>query len=59
MIQSELLTPRDVAQIAGFVCAETIKRAYRRGDLKGFKLNSRAIRFRRRDVDAWIKRMDQ
>ena len=49
-----LWTPRMAAQRAGFQSPVTILRAFRRGDLAGFKINARAVRFDPKDVEAWL-----
>lgn len=49
-----LWTARIAAQRAGFQSPVTILRAFRRGDLRGFKLNARAVRFDPKDVEAWL-----
>jgi predicted DNA-binding transcriptional regulator AlpA len=51
---TQLLSPRDVAAMAGYTNPVSVVRAWKRGDLKGFKLNSRAIRFTRLDVERWL-----
>jgi excisionase family DNA binding protein len=48
-----LLTAREVADLLG-VSTETILRWTRRGDLPGFRLSSRALRFREDELDAWL-----
>jgi len=50
---SELITRCEVAHRIG--ChPKTIQRAERRGELTPLKFNSRLVRYRRTDVDAWI-----
>ena len=52
--QPGLWTARHAANCAGFQSPVTILRAFRRGELPGYKLNARTIRFDPADVKAWI-----
>ena len=47
-------SPRGAASYCGFKSAVTILRAFRRGELPGYKLNARTIRFHPRDVARWL-----
>jgi excisionase family DNA binding protein len=49
-----LLTARQVADLLG-VSAETVLRWTRRGELPGFRLPGRALRFREDEVEAWLQ----
>jgi excisionase family DNA binding protein len=52
--QAGLLTPRAVAERAGFKSEVTILRLFRRGVLPGYKLGPRVVRFAETDVEAWL-----
>jgi len=48
-----LVSRREVASRIG--CnPKTVQRAERRGELKAVKFNSRFVRYRRSDIEAWI-----
>jgi len=49
-------SPRTAAQACGFKTPVTILRAWRRGEIPGFKLNSRTVRFRPGDIRDWLER---
>jgi excisionase family DNA binding protein len=49
-----LITPRAVADLAGYKSEVTILRLFRRGVLPGYKLGPRVVRFAETDVDAWL-----
>jgi hypothetical protein len=49
-----LLTPRQVAEQTNYQSPVSVLRAFRRGELPGYKLNARTIRFDPADVKAWI-----
>jgi hypothetical protein len=49
-----LLTPRQVADQANYQSPVSVLRAFRRGELPGYRLNARTIRFDPADVKAWI-----
>jgi len=49
-----LLTPRQVADQANYQSPVSVLRAFRRGELPGYKLNARTIRFDPADVKAGI-----
>src|SRR5690349_17614621 len=49
------LTPKQVAAHAAYKSPVSILRAFRRGELRGHKLNSRTVRFDPRDVARWLK----
>ena len=49
-----LWTARIAAGYAGFQSPVTILRAFRRGELRGYRLGLRAVRFRPHDVKRWI-----
>jgi excisionase family DNA binding protein len=49
------ISRREVAEKIG-VHTETIKRATKRGELPVEKFNSRLLRYRLSDVNAWIER---
>lgn len=51
---SRLLTPKEVAAQANFHSPVTILRAFRRGELPGYRLNARTIRFDPTDVAKWL-----
>lgn len=50
----EYWSPRRATDFAGFKSTVTVLRAFRRGDLPGYKLNARTIRFAPGDVKEWI-----
>lgn len=50
-----LWTARESAVFCGFQSSVTILRAFRRGDLSGFKLGPRVVRFDPADVRSWIQ----
>lgn len=52
-MNDRLLTTREVAAFLGF-SPETVLRRYRAGELPGIRLASNVLRFRQRDVDAWL-----
>jgi len=49
-----LLNPRQVAAQANYQTPVSVLRAFRRGELVGYKLNSRTIRFHPDDVAKWL-----
>ena len=51
---ANLLTPRQVAIQANYQTPVSVLRAFRRGDLQGYRLNSRTIRFNADDVAKWL-----
>jgi len=50
----QLWTAKQAAARANYRSAVSILRAFRRGDLRGFKLNRRTIRFAPGDVEVWL-----
>ena len=48
-----LLTTREVAEYLG-VTSDTVLRLWRSGDLPGFRLGTKALRFRRSEVEGWL-----
>jgi excisionase family DNA binding protein len=57
----ELLTPREVAEIAG-LCRDSVYRAVRRGDLRAHKLSAARngmLRIQASDVARWIAANDR
>jgi hypothetical protein len=52
--EQPLLTPRQVAAMANYQTAVSVLRAFRRGELPGYKLNARTIRFHPDDVAQWL-----
>lgn len=54
--KNDILESRnDVARRVG-CCTKTIMRAEARGELIPLRLSSRLVRYRRSDVDAWLRR---
>jgi hypothetical protein len=49
-----LLNPRQVAAQANYQTPVSVLRAFRRGQLVGYKLNARTIRFHPDDVAKWL-----
>ncbi len=49
-----LWTPKQAAARANFKSPVTILRAFRRGDLRGYKLSGRVVRFDPLDVENWL-----
>jgi excisionase family DNA binding protein len=49
-----LLTAREVRDMLGFQCTETVLRWVRDGKLPAFRLPGGAIRFRQDDLDRWL-----
>jgi predicted DNA-binding transcriptional regulator AlpA len=49
-----LQTAREVAAQANYRSPVSVLRAFRRGDLPGYKLGLRTVRFAEKDVRAWI-----
>jgi excisionase family DNA binding protein len=49
-----LLTARDVSAYLS-VSTNTVLDWWERGDLPGFKLNGRAVRFRPAEIEAWLE----
>jgi hypothetical protein len=51
-----LWTPRTAATACGYQSPISVLRAFRRGELAGYKLNSRTVRFAPDDVRRWLAR---
>lgn len=49
-----LWSARTTAQYCEYQTPVTILRAFRRGELPGFKINPRTVRFAPSDVKAWL-----
>ena len=49
-----LLTTREVAEMLGLSC-EAVLRRWRAGELPGFRLSSKVLRFRESEVLAWLE----
>lgn len=49
-----LLTTRDVAEMLG-LSSEAVLRRWRAGELPGFRLSTKALRFRESEVLAWLE----
>lgn len=49
-----LLTTRDVADMLG-LSSEAVLRRWRAGELPGFRLSTKALRFRESEVLAWLE----
>jgi hypothetical protein len=49
-----LQTAKEVANQANYRSPVSVLRAFRRGDLRGYRLNARTIRFSPGDVEAWL-----
>jgi hypothetical protein len=49
-----LQTAKEVAAQANYRSPVSVLRAFRRGDLPGYKLGPRSVRFAPEDVAAWI-----
>jgi excisionase family DNA binding protein len=52
-VTTALLTPQDVAEQVK-VSADTVKRAYRAGKLRGYQLTNKLIRFDQQQVNDWV-----
>lgn len=53
-MNDRLLTTRQVAEWLG--CSpETVLRRYRAGEIPGIRLGSNMLRFRERDLEAWLE----
>jgi excisionase family DNA binding protein len=50
-----LLTTREVAEMLG-LSSEAVLRRWRAGDLPGFRLSSKVLRFRQSELIAWLER---
>lgn len=50
-----LWTPKDVAEHVGYKTPVSVLRAWHRGELVGFKMNCRCVRFHPDDVQRWIE----
>ncbi|MGH3042162.1 MAG: helix-turn-helix transcriptional regulator [Gaiellaceae bacterium] len=50
-----LLTTREVADMLG-LSPEAVLRRWRAGEIPGFRLSSRVLRFRESEVLAWLER---
>jgi len=49
-----LQTAKEVATLANYRSSVSVLRAFRRGDLPGYKLNPRTVRFHPDDVKRWL-----
>jgi excisionase family DNA binding protein len=49
-----LLKTSEVAALLG-LSSEAVLRRWRRGELPGFRLSSKALRFRESEVNAWLE----
>ncbi|MGA2658101.1 MAG: hypothetical protein ABSH34_11345 [Verrucomicrobiota bacterium] len=49
-----LHTPKTVAARAGYTSPVSVLRAFRRGELRGFRINARVVRFAEEDVADWL-----
>ena len=49
-----LLTTREVAEMLG-LSSEAVLRRWRAGDLPGFRLSTKVLRFRESEVLAWLE----
>lgn len=54
MSTDRLLTARQVAEYLGYAPA-TVLDKWERGELPGFRLSSRAVRFRESEIEAWLE----
>lgn len=52
--EHNLWTARTAASRAGFQSPVTVLRAWRRGELPGYKFNARSVRFAPKDVLTWM-----
>jgi hypothetical protein len=50
----KLLTPKQVAEKAAYKNQISVLRAFRKGQLRGLKLNPRVVRFTEEDVATWL-----
>jgi excisionase family DNA binding protein len=50
-----LLTTREVAEMLG-LSSEAVLRRWRAGELPGFRLSSKVLRFRQSELIAWLER---
>ena len=53
-VNDRLLTTRQVAEYLGF-SPETVLRRYRAGEIPGIRSGSNVLRFREREVEAWLQ----
>jgi excisionase family DNA binding protein len=49
-----LLTTREVAEMLG-LSSEAVLRRWRAGELPGFRLSSKVLRFRQSELTAWLE----
>ncbi len=54
-VPTGLQTAKEVAAQANYRSPVSVLRAFRRGELPGYKLNSRTVRFHPGDVEAWLE----
>jgi len=52
-MSDRLLTTREVAEYLG-LSPETVLRRHRRGELPAIRLGSNVLRFRAREIEAWL-----
>jgi excisionase family DNA binding protein len=52
-VTEPLLTARQVGAWLG-MSAETVLRKWRRGEIPGYRISSNALRFDRREIEAWL-----
>lgn len=55
-MSERLHTTREVAELLG-VCPDTILRRLAAGKITGYRLASNALRFRDRDIEAYLERI--
>jgi hypothetical protein len=53
-VPAGLQTAKEVAAQANYRSPVSVLRAFRRGELPGYKLNQRTVRFHPADVKAWL-----
>jgi excisionase family DNA binding protein len=54
-MSESLLTTREVAEMLG-LSSEAVLRRWRAGELPGFRLSSKVLRFRQSELIAWLER---
>jgi len=51
--------PEQAATFCGFNSTRTLLRAFGRGDLTGYRIGSRAVRFKKIDLENWIQQQNK
>lgn len=55
MTEDRLLTTREVGELLS-LSPEAVLKRWRAGDLPGFRLSSKVLRFRESEIVAWLER---